>query len=74
MPSLKVGPTALVAMATPAMRAVAVVLHRRIPEAHDLGIAIAILDQHRKLLGLARGPLGLVVALEDFTGVADGGH
>lgn len=74
MPSLEVGPTALVSMAAPAAGAVAVVLHRWIPEAHDLGIAVAILDQHRELLGLARGPLGLVVALEDFAGVADGGH
>ena len=58
-------------MAGAFLAALGVVLHVRVTKADDLVLAVLVLDQDSELLVLARRFLRLVVAAEDFAGVAD---
>ncbi|MFN9906874.1 MAG: hypothetical protein ACK56F_12255, partial [bacterium] len=61
-------------MTAAAIWSVSVVLHRWIAKTHDLVIAVVVLHEDSKLLVLARCALGLIVTLENFTGVTNTGH
>ena len=68
---LEIGATLSITVAGAFLAALGVVLHVRVTKADDLVLAVLVLDQDSELLGFARRLLRLVVAAEDFAGIAD---